>query len=1791
MLVPSFTSYITEAFDHSGDQHAALLNHHDLDSEPHMEKHHEEAQMLTAHAKHIELNHMRGAQAYSGTISKQLNTSLIKFGTAGMYKSIHERMMSMHDSAKPLERDHHTYSSLGTFDPSTVMRGGNVFQTPAHTSTSLSAHVASTHANKRFQMDGAPGDHEHIVHFHLPAGFRHGTYIGHVSNLPHEHEVVIKPNTAFRMTGSETHSLPDGRKRTIWHAVPHESTLKEATYHDTVSFRNGSITSGIKTVDRGHSYIETLNNKRYALSDDVDAQHKRLMEHGPKWTNNEPYHDDDTHLKHIAAYTAASHGVNHALIKEHSKHPRTEHTEAQLKRAEHLSAAIQHHGTGLPEEVHTYSGVSLDHAEHLKKAAKVGGVVHTPAFTSTSIDPDRAQGFSAVKNNGGEVSAGRFRGSADRHILHFKLPKGYKKGVYVGHVSHASSERELLLDKGQHWKVAAHKVVSGSSSFGGRSPDGGMRSVVRHHIWTLEPHEHELKEATYHEPNAHRSFESSTTNFTAGTTTPNSERIGKFNKFSRGISSDLQDDVEEQHHKLRKIAPQLKEAHHTDDLDDVNEHNHHVGVLKNYTISSSSINRALVTTHNGHEPKHEETHKAAMREADTTSRAIEHHAKPLPKEMHVYSGTGSFDPRHAIRNDTLHLPAFTSTSLHPHSASNFAGGSISDNRSGSKSIVRDSHIIHFHLPKGYDKGVYVGHLSKYGSEETEFLMNKDQKWKVHGVKTTTQHYKEQHSGQIHKRRVHTWTVTPHDHDPLHETYTHDTDVFRGFTSDRLKNNGGGYSHYKTPLHQHYSDSSKEFHSKVEEHVQKHHEHMKSFGALPLSEHSSAEDRIHLPAITRYTSDSSDVNNHLVQRHANPHDESWKASEVSKELDSHAGKVSAAIQHHSKPLDHEAHVYSGLGHSGPKEAYENGHGVVHMPAFTSTSLHPGTALGFGRRDPRWKQGEHIRDHHIAHFKLPKGYNKGAYVDPVSSASGEHEYLMDKGQQWKVTGYEKVTQHRRFKQTAGKVVGTDSGASKVHIHIWTLEPHNEEPKTPVKEDVDLNEAYAHDPDYFSGTITYGKSHGHVGIIDHSVGGPFMKKSMAHVYQSSNKQHVNLRGHHKITDDFSRQVAARMTRDSREVNKALIYQSPMSFHGSDMHENSKLVREIISKHAKPLAHDTHVYSGTGDFDPSTKIGSSKVLHTPAFTSTSLNPAVALSFGPQNPNKDVHHILHFHLPKGYQKGLYVASHSHMKEEREMLLDHGQTWHVKGVKDSTLTIKHGHGLVPDKKKIKVRVWSLSPHGHPMNEAYSHDPNHPGFHSHDDASSFDFGGPFSADDHHDEHLALHSLHDSDHHDHVRHVENWSASSHDLNKHLITGGKHKIDDSVHELHGHMQHLMQTAKPLEKDHHVYSSFGNFNPSKKLTGADGHMKTAAYISTSLNPEVATMHSNAHLNGETHIAHFKLPAGYKGGRYIGGHSQYTSEHEMVLAPNQRFKKTGEHTVHPEPNEDGEHRGPKVIHTFEPVDHLKEAYDHDVSAFATAHPEGKSLETLAKEQGTHKQTLNNKVWNAASDSLSNLPDDHPTVKEHHELANRAVAYQEKHHPNAKKYERDLWTGKGFETRSVDEAIHRHTEGSVDLNLHLVDKHKGVVGTPYYDRMEETSANLSKAISHHAAPLERTTHVYSGTGSFNPANHFETHGHIETPAFTSTSITPHAAKLFMSTGDHDQHVIHFELPKGYNKGAYIGHHSEHHHEREFLLDKGQKWKLKGKTSVPSQARLTPTGEGTGKVVHTHIWTVVPHEDK
>ena len=596
-----------------------------------------------------------------------------------------------------------------------------------------------------------------------------------------------------------------------------------------------------------------------------------------------------------------------------------------------------------------------------------------------------------------------------------------------------------------------------------------------------------------------------------------------------------------------------------------------------------------------------------------------------------------------------------------------------------------------------------------------------------------------------------------------------------------------------------------------------------------------------------------------------------------------------------PLSQDLHVYSGTNHWDPTSIMQSN--TIHTLPYISTSIDPYIASSFLGSAASSVHTSNRLDDHIIHFHLPAGYNKGLYIAPHSKLPYEKEFLLDHNQHWEP-----------FDHNTTKAYSDGSVT-----HMWSVRP-----KTVV------NEAEEHRPGIFDDAIG-DKLHEPIDLQEYEKIPDFAINAhdnwLRKIYVSSREdrklndiQHIHLHtkthevwekagmpNSEAVFDNFNGENArlvsspvAKYTRSSKSINNYLIDKHKENILDKiTKHTLLPAVPHLGKKYATdlqealphvtaPLDSDIHVYSGLRSWDPSVTFNRSKIIHLPAFTSTSIDAGTGKTFSGS-------HILHFHLPAGYSGGSYISGHSLHKWEREYLIHPGQKFKL--VNHEVVHTHDLHDIANGSPKIERHVWSVVPHNvEKVDEAFNHDGDHPFFlnvKAMSPAATKPLDAGFEG-----EHAILSILHDPIVTKYASHVRRITGASHFINNDLVRNKVHPIYKTMHE---NLLQMFKEVPKLTREHHVYSGLGDFDPQDHFDRGNGKFRIKSYISTSIVPQIAVRHTN--LKGMTdddeHILHFILPKGYKHGAYIANYSPFISEREMLLRPNQTFEVVKKNTHH----------------------------------------------------------------------------------------------------------------------------------------------------------------------------------------------------------------------------------------------------------------------------------------------------------
>lgn len=153
----------------------------------------------------------------------------------------------------------------------------------------------------------------------------------------------------------------------------------------------------------------------------------------------------------------------------------------------------------------------------------------------------------------------------------------------------------------------------------------------------------------------------------------------------------------------------------------------------------------------------------------------------------------------------------------------------------------------------------------------------------------------------------------------------------------------------------------------------------------------------------------------------------------------------------------------------------------------------------------------------------------------------------------------------------------------------------------------------------------------------------------------------------------------------------------------------------------------------------------------------------------------------------------------------------------------------------------------------------------------------------------HKLEDWQKHPQKDHLFKYSTNSADLNRYHInkaSGQALSHQESEHEKYTssrHEEHTKHLDKALKKsklkhDLHVYHGLKGWHPGDEARKGNGHIRLPSYTSTSIDKSIAANFANtADHRGEKHILHIHMKKGQHG-HYLGSHSDFSNEKEMLL-------------------------------------------------------------------------------------------------------------------------------------------------------------------------------------------------------------------------------------------------------------------------------------------------------------------------
>jgi hypothetical protein len=164
-------------------------------------------------------------------------------------------------------------------------------------------------------------------------------------------------------------------------------------------------------------------------------------------------------------------------------------------------------------------------------------------------------------------------------------------------------------------------------------------------------------------------------------------------------------------------------------------------------------------------------------------------------------------------------------------------------------------------------------------------------------------------------------------------------------------------------------------------------------AQDLSDHLAKKARSLSKEEARVTNDycgveSAEINRSLIASHKKDDGIHPKVKDRVKHLDN--------VTRH--PIGQDLHVYSGVGFDPKKHVDSSGH--LHLPAYTSTTHHKGTAHWFaGASGGEQRETDPRKKKHVLHIHL-KASDLAAHVSEHNPNEGEHETILPRNTTLKI-----------------------------------------------------------------------------------------------------------------------------------------------------------------------------------------------------------------------------------------------------------------------------------------------------------------------------------------------------------------------------------------------------------------------------------------------------------------------------------------------------------------------------------------------------------------------------------------------------------------------------------------------------------------------------------------------------------------------------------------------------------------------------------------------------------------------
>jgi hypothetical protein len=211
----------------------------------------------------------------------------------------------------------------------------------------------------------------------------------------------------------------------------------------------------LAAADKLHD-LESETNKH--IANDVEEVHEKLND-AHDFNKLKPEHRGA-----IRDYTVSSIVVNSRLFHAHRN---KETPDSSIRKSvRNTDAALKQFK--LPTRLNTYSGVKFDPGKESENSPD--RKIHLPAYTSTSISPKVAKGFSKMMTHPTDPT------KRISHVLRFNLPEGHH-GIYAGQNSSHPNEKEFIIPRDTTVRIGDKPEVY-------QHPTNTKEEI---HIWDAHP--------------------------------------------------------------------------------------------------------------------------------------------------------------------------------------------------------------------------------------------------------------------------------------------------------------------------------------------------------------------------------------------------------------------------------------------------------------------------------------------------------------------------------------------------------------------------------------------------------------------------------------------------------------------------------------------------------------------------------------------------------------------------------------------------------------------------------------------------------------------------------------------------------------------------------------------------------------------------------------------------------------------------------------------------------------------------------------------------------------------------------------------------------------------------------------------------------------------------------------------------------------------------------------------------------------------------------------------------------